>query len=160
MEIYVWMNYTHSILRWFILLFLVIAITKSLQGMFMHKSFGALDKRVGLFLLIASHTTILIGIYQWIVGSWGLKNIQNLGMSIVMKDAALRFWAVEHMAGMLIAVILITMGKRVGRLSITDRSKHKRSFWFYTIALVIIVASIPWPFREGVGRPLFPHILI
>lgn len=160
MEIYMWMNYMHSILRWFILLFLVIAIVKSLQGMFMRKSFGVSDKRVGLFLLIASHTTILIGFYQWIVGSWGLKNIQNLGMSIVMKDAALRFWAVEHIAGMLIAVVLITMGKRVGKLSITDQSKHKRSFWLYIIALVIIVGSIPWPFREGVGRALFPHILI
>ena len=157
---YVWITYMHSILRWVILLFLMIAIVKSVQGMLTHKSFAVSDKRAGLFLLIATHTTILIGIYQWIVGPWGLKNIQNLGMSIVMKDSGLRFWAVEHMAGMLIAVILITMGKRVGKLSITDQSKHKRSFWFYTIALVIIVASIPWPFREGVGRALFPHILI
>lgn len=158
MEIYVWANYVHSMLRWFVLLLLMVAIVKSLSGMVAHKAFTASDKRIGLLLLMVAHTTALIGIYQWVIGSWGLKNIQHLGMSTVMKDAGLRFWAVEHIAGMLIAVVLITMGKRVGKLSIADLSKHKRSFWFYTVALVIILACIPWPFREGVGRALFPHI--
>lgn len=158
MEAYVWITYMHSIFRWVILLFLIIAIVKSLQGIFMQKPFTVLDKRVGLFLLIATHTTVFIGIYQWIAGSWGLKNIQNLGISIVMKDAVLRFWAVEHIVGMLIAAVLITVGKRVGKKSIADQSKHKCSFWFYTIALIIIVVSVPWPFREGIGRALLPHM--
>jgi hypothetical protein len=60
---------------------------------------------------------------------------------------------VEHLAGMLIAIILIHIGKAQGRKAISDRAKHRRTMIFYLLALLIILASIPWPFREiGVGR--------
>lgn len=150
MEIYIWANYIHSILRWIILLLLIVAILKSLQNFNSTQLILKSNNKVSLFLLIAAHFTAVIGIYQWMVGAWGLKNIQNLGMSAVMKDSAARFWAVEHISMMLIAVILITVGRRA--------AKHKKAFWIYFIALLLILAAIPWPFREGIGRPWFPHI--
>ena len=120
------------------------------------KPFTAADKKAGLFLLIASHTTLLIGLYQWIVGPWGLKNIQNVGFSAVMKDPVYRFYGIEHMTGMIIAIVLITIGRRASKKNIPDAVKHKKTFWFFLIALVIILASVPWPFRAGIGRPLLP----
>lgn len=150
MEIYIWANYIHSILRWIILLLLIVAILKSLRNFNSTQLILKSNNKVSLFLLIAAHFTAVIGIYQWMVGPWGLKNIQNLGMSAVMKDSAARFWAVEHISMMLIAVILITIGRRA--------TKHKKVFWIYFIALLLILAAIPWPFREGIGRPWFPHI--
>lgn len=150
MEIYIWANYVHSILRWIILLLLIVAILKSLRNFNSPQLILKSNNKVSLFLLIAAHFTAVIGIYQWMVGPWGLKNIQNLGMSAVMKDSATRFWAVEHISMMLIAVILITIGRRA--------TKHKKAFWIYFIALLLILAAIPWPFREGIGRPWFPHI--
>ena len=39
---------------------------------------------------------------------------------------------------------------------IPDNSKFKKLFWFSTIALLIMLLTIPWPFREMIGRPLFP----
>ena len=79
-------------------------------------------------------------------------------MKAVMQDKLHRFWAVEHFAGMLIGIILITIGRGSAKKNITDVAKHKRSFTYYFIAFVIIVASIPWPFRELVGRPWFPGV--
>ncbi len=158
MTIYTWANYIHSILRWFILFFILIAILRSLRGFSFNQPFTTTDKKISTLLLIVTHTTVLIGIYQWIVGSWGLKNIQNLGLSVVMKDAVARFWAIEHITCMLFAAILITMGKRATKLTIADRTKHKRTFWFYVIALVLILIAIPWPFRESLGRQWFPNM--
>jgi hypothetical protein len=72
-----------------------------------------------------------------------------------MKDSVARFYAVEHMTGMLIAIILITIGRGVSKKDIPDGVKHKRTFWFFLVALVIILASVPWPFRAGIARPWF-----
>jgi hypothetical protein len=103
--------------------------------------------------MIAAHTTLLIGLYQWFAGPWGLKNISALGMKVVMKDSVYRFYAIEHLTGMIIAIALITVGRGVSKKNIPDAQKHKKTFWFFLIALIIILASIPWPFRAGIARP-------
>jgi hypothetical protein len=146
--------FLHSILRWAILFLSVIAIVKSYNGMKSGKPFTAGDKKVGLFLMISAHITLLVGLYQWIAGPWGLQNIIDLGFGAVMKDPVYRFYAVEHFTGMLIAIVLITIGRGVSKKNIPDASKHKKTFWFYLIALIIILATIPWPFRAGISRPL------
>jgi hypothetical protein len=129
------------------------AIYKSYTGMVSGKPFTSADKKIGLFLMTTGHITLLVGLYQWIAGPWGLKLIQNLGMEAVMKDPVARFYGVEHITGMVIAIVLITIGRGVSKKNIPDRAKHKKTFWFYLIALIIILASVPWPFRAGIARP-------
>lgn len=154
---YTGLLHLHNLLRWVIFILLLWAIVKSLLGMAGNKPFTNGDKKLGLFLMIAAHTTLLIGLYQWFASPiWGFQDIQTAGMKAVMQDKLHRFWAVEHFAGMLIGIILITIGRGSAKKNITDVAKHKRSFTYYFIAFVIIVASIPWPFRELVGRPWFP----
>lgn len=145
----------HNVLRWVVLLFLIIAIFRHLAGMSGKKPFTNGDKKTGLFLMISAHTQFLIGLILWFIGPWGYKAISSLGMPGVMKDPVYRFWTVEHNTGMLIAIILITVGRGVSKKTLPDAVKHKRSFWLLLIALIIILASIPWPGRDA-GRPLFP----
>ncbi|HYC29015.1 MAG TPA: hypothetical protein VEB42_09365 [Chitinophagaceae bacterium] len=146
----------HNLLRWVILLLLVIAIIKAFVGMSGNKPLTNGDKKVSLFLMIFSHIQLLIGLYQWLAGRYGiLNNSVPEGVS-VMKDTFYRFYMVEHPVGMLIAIILITIGRGQVKKGISDVSKHKRMFWFYMIALIIILATVPWPFREIIARPLFP----
>jgi uncharacterized membrane protein YphA (DoxX/SURF4 family) len=74
-------------------------------------------------------------------------------MSVVMKNASLRFFAIEHMVGMLIAIILVHVGYGFSKKDIPDAMKHKRAILFYGLALLIILVFIPWPFRTvGAGR--------
>jgi uncharacterized membrane protein YqhA len=145
----------HNFGRWVLLILLVIAIFKSLSGMSGNKAFTAGDKKIGLFLMITAHTMLLIGLYQWFVGPWGLQNIQNSGMKAVMQNNVFRFWAVEHITGMVLGIILITIGRASSKKNISDKAKHTKALWFYLIAFIIIMVTIPWPFRE-VARPLFP----
>lgn len=155
---YTGLLHLHSFLRWVILLLAVIAIYRSYTGMSSGKPFTAGDKKIGLFLLITAHTTVLIGLYQWIAGPWGLRNILNMGFGAVMKDPVFRFYGVEHLTGMIIAVVLITIGRGVSKKNIPDSAKHKKTFWFFLIALIIILISIPWPFRAGISRPWLPGV--
>lgn len=146
----------HSFLRWVILVLLLIAIVRHLNGMMDKNTYSKRDRKVDLFLMIAAHTTFLIGLIQWLVGPLGIKNINTLGFGEVMKSAPYRFFAVEHFLGMTIAIALITVGRSVGKSSTAAGKEHKKAFWFFVIALVLIFASIPWPFRSAIARPLFP----
>jgi uncharacterized membrane protein YiaA len=130
---------------------LLIAIFNSLVAG--NRPFIKSDNRTGLFLTIFADLMLLIGIVLWFIGPIGYQQIQEKGMSTVMSDATLRFYVVEHLVGMLVAIVLLHIGKAQARKPISDRAKHRRTVIFYTIALIIILLSIPWPFREvGAGR--------
>ena len=134
----------HNFLRWVILFFLILSLIQA---------FGKKEglKKTSLWLLIASHITLLIGLYQYFTGSFGYKLIQANGFAAVMKDSVLRFWAVEHITGMILAIVLITIARGKSK-----RGGYSAAGWLYLIALIIILAVIPWPFREGIARPWFP----
>ena len=107
-------------------------------------------------LVIFADLMFIIGLVIWYFGSRGYKLIETMGMSAVMKDASARFFAVEHIAMMLVTIILIHIGKAQARKPIGDKAKHRRTLVFYLIALILILVSIPWPFREiGKGSHWF-----
>jgi hypothetical protein len=149
------MLHLHNFLRWVILLLLLFAVIKSLTDR--HKPFSASHRKTGLFLMICADVMLAVGLYQWFAGPWGLKSIQNNGFGNVMKTPTLRFFAVEHTIGMLVAILLIHAGYSFTKKVMPDAGKHKRTLLFYGLALLIIIISIPWPFRAvGAGRPWFP----
>jgi L-asparagine transporter-like permease len=149
-ELYNFLVHLHSVGRWIVLLLLLIAIFNSLVAG--QRPFIKSDARTGLLLVIFTDLMLLIGLALWYFGARGYNLIQNGNMGEVMKDPYSRFFAVEHFAGMLIAIILIHIGKAQGKNRISDKAKHKRTLLFYVLALLIILASIPWPFRQvGAG---------
>lgn len=144
----------HNFLRWVILLLLIVNVIRHIMAM--NKPFGAGDKKLGLVLMITAHVMLLIGLYQYFAGHNGFSLFAQNGASAVMRDPALRFWAVEHITSMVLAIVLITLARGVFRKPLTNEAKHKRALLLYVIALILVIAAIPWPFREAVARPLFP----
>lgn len=142
----------HNFLRWVILLLLLVNIVRHFSNT--QKPYTATDRKLGLFLMISAHITLLIGLYQVIFGRFGWTKLP--AGTNVMKDTYWRFFLVEHPVGMLVAIILITIGKGVAKKPISDLAKHKKAAMLFTIALIVILATVPWPFREIVGRPLMP----
>jgi len=149
-DLYSFLLHLHSVIRWLVLLLLLIAILNSLTAG--NRLFTRGDARTGSLLTGFADLMFLVGIVLWYFGPRGYKLIQSMGMSAAMKDPYARFFAIEHLTGMLIAIILLHIGKAQGKKAITDKSKHRRTFVFYLLALLIILLSIPWPFRQiGVG---------
>lgn len=134
----------HNALRWVIL----ISLLMSIYNLYSKKDALKTSK----ILLISSHSTLLLGLYQYFFGAVGVKMIQAAGMGVAMKDATTRFWAVEHISSMLIAIVLIT----IGHISYKKTQNASKTTVFYVIALLLIVLAMPWPFREGIGRPWLP----
>ena len=141
----------HSIGRWIILLLLVIAIFRSATAG--SRPYVKSDNTIGLLLTIFSDLMLLVGIYLWFVGGVGYQPIKESGMGSVMANPVYRFFTTQHMVGMLAAIVLIHIGKAQGKKNIPDKLKHRRTFIYFLIALILILACIPWPFMQaGEGR--------
>jgi hypothetical protein len=135
----------HSALRWVVLILLLAAIIDSLVRMY--RPFNETDKKLSLFALISVHTQALIGFLLYFFGEKVPNIIANA--PLIMKDSVNRFWVVEHLAGMLLAAIFITIGySRAKRMS-EKWAKHRMIFVYYLVGLILILASIPWPFRQA-----------
>ena len=145
----------HNLLRWVILVLLLVNILRHFTAM--NRPFTSIDKKLGLWLMIAAHIQLLIGLYQWFVGGYGLQTIKSSGMSAVMQNDTERFFIVEHTVAMLIAIALITFARGIYRKQLTDKKKHRRCILLYTLSLIIILAMIPWPDMDEIGRSLVPH---
>ena len=138
----------HSTIRYFVLLFLVLVIVRSLMGWINKKEFSKTDDMASLWLFILTHTQLLIGILLFFVSPLVIFS----GAS--MKDSIARYWLVEHNSMMLIAIVLISVG-RISIKKMTDSvAKHKRLFILNTIALVIILAAISMSGRGFFSLPV------
>jgi ammonia channel protein AmtB len=150
------MNHAHNLLRWVVLILAILTILKSFSGMSSKKSFTASDKKLPLFFMISMDIQLLLGMILYFTSAWGFKNIQNLGMGAVMKNTASRFFAIEHTIGMILAILFAHIAYSFAKKSMDDTTKFKKIFIFSLLSFVILIASIPWPFREEIGRALFP----
>ena len=122
----------HSGLRYVVLGLLLAAIYTA----FTKKSeANAGYSKVYLWAMIATHTQILLGLILYF---WSPK--VNFSM---MSEKLYRFYNVEHITGMLIAAVLITIGHRQAK-----NLKHNKVLMYYGVGLLVILVSIPWPFRN------------
>ena len=140
----------HSFLRWVAFILIVITIIKAFTGWQKNGIYSKSDDRFALFTLIAFHLQLVIGLILYFLNGWYHISAETMGINVM------RFFSVEHTLGMLIAIILVTVG-RVSSKKIADATlRHKRIFIYYFIALIIVLISIPWSFREvGAGRGWF-----
>jgi len=148
----------HNLMRWVILILLVISLVKAYSGWKQKKTFTAGDKKLWLFTMISAHITLLIGLYQWAFGRYGFITTSLPEGVSLMKDKFYRFFWVEHPVGMIIAIVLITLGRGMSKKAVSDETKFRKAFWYFLLALIVILATVPWPFRGIVGRPIFPGL--
>ncbi|MFZ1784656.1 MAG: hypothetical protein WAU23_05595 [Ferruginibacter sp.] len=153
------MNYTliiHNVLRWAVLIFGVWAVVSALGAVLSKRSYSSRDNKTSLFFMISCDIQLLLGLILYFTGMWFENMKTNTGA--VMKDAAERFFAVEHALMMIIAWLLVHVGRSMVKRADADAQKHKRTLIYFGIALLIILAMIPWPFRQtGIARQLFPQ---
>ena len=110
-------------------------------------------ERWGMAFVTALDLQLLLGLLLYFALSPNMAEIRaNFGAS--MRDPVARFWAVEHITSMLVAVVLVHVGRVLGRKPGTPESKRMKLFICFGIATVLMLLAIPWPGMRA-GRPLF-----
>ncbi|MEA4908118.1 MAG: hypothetical protein GYA17_00695 [Chloroflexi bacterium] len=141
----------HNVLRWFILLFAILALVRAYAGWFGRKDWTRADDRASLLYTIVLDVQFLVGfVLYFVLSPITTGALRNFGAA--MANNGVRFFAVEHAAVMLVAVILAHVGRSVARKE-SGPGRHQRTAIWFTLSLLLVLASIPWPFFST-GRPL------
>ncbi len=141
---------THSYLRWIVLILATVTVVKYLSGKLSKKSFTSADNKISLYYSIAMDIQLIVGLVLYLF----LSPITN-SFHIDMKDTFSRFWGMEHMVMMLVAVMLVHIGRVKVKKAKKDTSKFNRGTIYYLLSLLVMLVAIPWPFREIIGRSWF-----
>ncbi len=141
----------HNIVRWAILLFGVWTVINAITGVTSKRAFTSGDNKSNLFFMISCDIQFLLGIILVFSNGWFEKI--KAGIGPLMKNPADRFVIIEHGLIMIIAWILVHVGRTAVKKAPTDAAKHKKMLLFFGLALLLILISIPWPFRAEVARP-------
>ncbi len=138
--------HAHSGLRWIVLVLIIWALFKSFSGWLGKKEYQKSDRLAALFAMVFTHIQLLVGLILYM-------DSPNVSFaSGLMKDTMLRFYTVEHVLMMIIAIVIITIGYTTAKSMTEAVDKHKRIAIMYGIGFLIMLVAIPWPFRElGAG---------
>jgi hypothetical protein len=141
----------HSWIRWIAIVAIVGATLAVVRGKVQGND--SVADRWGLFAVSALDLQVLLGLILYFVVSPNMQAIRaNFGAS--MKDPQARFWAVEHLTAMLVAVVLVHVGRVLARKAKTPAAKRTRLLICFGIAAVAVFLGTPWP-GMAAGRPWF-----
>lgn len=135
----------HRYWAYLVLFMIVVATINALYKSITKKEYEARDFRMSLFTLIVSHIHLLIGMVLWFAADY----FSEMSMGEIMKNATMRSNVVEHPLTMIIAVALITIGYSKHKKKLTSKNKLKTIAIFYTLALILVLAKIPWKIWLG-----------
>lgn len=135
----------HSLNRYVVLVLLIVLIVRSLMGWLNRSEFKGADNKVSLFTLIFTHIQFLVGLVLYFVSPFVVFGGP--------RDRMQSYWTFEHITIMLIAVVLITVGRNTMKKISEGPLKHKRLFIFNLIAILLVVAGIAMSKRGFFSLP-------
>lgn len=142
-QLYLPMLALHNILRWVIVLAALYALYRYITGFVQKREYSSADRQSGLIYTITMDIQLVVGLLLYFVLSPVTRaGLQNFGAA--MQDSQLRFFVVEHISLMLIAVILVHVGSVMVRKADDAPTKYRRGTIWYTLATLAMLAAIPW----------------
>lgn len=140
----------HSFFRWVVLLGILTGLFRAGRGWLGQRAFTPLDNTI-------RHTTATLAHVQLMLG-YGLYLVSPLLASFHLRDAehapTTLFFGVQHVALMTIAIAVLTIGSALAKRQATDQAKFRTMLGWFTLALLLILVAIPWPFSPFAQRPL------
>jgi hypothetical protein len=147
--------FAHSWLRWAAILAGLLAIGRAILGASRRGEWTRADERAGMWFVALLDLQLLIGLVLYVALSPITRAaIQDFGAA--MKSSGLRFWAVEHLFGMIVGLALVHVGRVRTRKLTKSSARHRVALISYTLGLLAILLSIPWPGMPN-GRPLIRY---
>lgn len=128
--------HAHSGLRYIVLLLLLLAVINALLNV---KSDNYLkkDKMINLFAMIGLHIQLLLGLILYFISE---------KVNFEIASSSDRFFTIEHAIMMILAITMITLGRRKAESQELNQTKHRMILRYYLLGLIVIFIAIPWPF--------------
>jgi hypothetical protein len=141
----------HSVFRWLVLISLLYAIFRAYQGYRYQRPFTKAANSVRHWTATIAHVQLMIGIVLYsqsplIKYFFAEANHSN-------ESTEPFFFVIIHLAMMLTAIVLITIGSALAKRKTNDAMKFRTMLIWFSLALVLIFVAIPWPFSPLAQRP-------
>ncbi|MCU0392546.1 MAG: hypothetical protein MUE81_15650 [Thermoflexibacter sp.] len=133
--------FIHSIIRWFALLGLFFTLATHLQGLLSKRSYNHSDHIIRNIGKGLTELQLLIGFVLYFLLSPTVQSFFRSGIS--SGDEGL-FFGIYHIVMMFVAVAVLSVGNGMTKKAQTDREKFKKTLIFFSVALLLILAAIPW----------------
>ncbi|WP_046242566.1 hypothetical protein [Hymenobacter terrenus] len=141
----------HSLFRWVVLVGLLLGLSRAYRGWLGQQAFTPLDNTL-------RHTVATLAQVQLVLG-YGLYVVSPLVRSFHLRDAehapTTLFFALQHVAVMTAAIVVLTIGSALAKRRASSPEKFRTMATWFTVALLLILLAIPWPFSPFASRPLF-----
>ncbi len=145
--------FAHSYLRWLVLALALIVLGRALAGFAQARDWARGDERLHAAFVGVVDLQFTLGVWLYLVSS-PISHAFFADVGGSMKQTLLRFFGLEHPVGMLLAVALVHIGRTRSKRAPTPKLRHRRVWTFTLAAVLVMAASIPWPFMPA-ARPLF-----
>ncbi|MEQ9263176.1 MAG: hypothetical protein RLP14_08450 [Owenweeksia sp.] len=132
----------HSFLPYVILSLLIISVLVFTVKLLGKKPFTKGDRILALLTLIFSHVQFLVGLILYFISPITKAAFKNSGE--IMSNPDYRFYAVEHILVMLLAITLITIGHSRSKKASLATQKFRNLTLFFLLGLILILSRIPW----------------
>jgi len=140
----------HSWIRW---IALILGVMTTFAAFTDRTAGQSTTDRWGLFFMMVLDIQMLLGLLLYLVLSpFTTAALHDFGAA--MRNPALRFWAVEHVSLMFVAVVIVHVGRVLARHARTPQSKRLRQIVCFSLATSAMIAATPWP-GTRYGRPWF-----
>ena len=143
----------HSLFRWLVLASLLYALYRAYKGWFSGAVFSGFDNAVRHYTATIAQVQLVLGLCLYFINP--IIDYFLHHYSVAVHQRQIRFFGMEHSLMMFIAIIVITITSMVARRRKADKQKFSTIALGYTLGLLIILTSVPWPFSPMVSRPYF-----
>jgi hypothetical protein len=141
----------HSMVRWAVVVLGFVAVYRAWRGQDGQTPWRPYDTGIAVGFAAVLDIQLVIGSVLWLYSPISILGIHEPDLGL--KDRVLRFWTFEHPVLMLAAIVLAHVGLiRIRRLT-EPRRRHRAAAVYIGLALVLVLAGIPWPFLSY-GRAL------
>lgn len=135
----------HNIVRWLALLAGFFALARAFRGWLGVRPWLGLDRLGGVIFSSLLDVQVLLGlVLYFFLSPITTVALRNFEFGRVMADSVARFYVVEHVGLMLLAVVFAHIGSIAAKKAVEPGQKHRRTALWFSLSLAAILAAIPW----------------
>jgi hypothetical protein len=147
---YVGLLHLHNATRWLVLIAGVIAIGIAVVGLVQRRPWTRTTKFGSLAYVISMDVQLVIGLLLYVVSPLVQRGFAD--PAAAMRDSGVRFFFVEHLLLMVLAVAAAHVGSVAARRAPDDATRYRRTLLWFGLSLLLVLIAILW------WRPLFPGV--
>ncbi|RYG05955.1 MAG: hypothetical protein EOO02_02180 [Chitinophagaceae bacterium] len=141
----------HSLVRWVLFILMLVAVIIAWFGFRYSRPFTRSANALRHWTATSAHIQLMIGIVLYAKSPW----VKLFQQSKFRAGNEAVFFGMIHISGMLVAIVLLTIGSAKAKREKTDTLKYRTMFRWFFAALILIMILIPWPFSPLSSRGLF-----